>query len=85
MFNPWIFFREHQWAVVAVIAIIGLICFTINTINDRKKRDPNKETFRVISDNLIRARAGAAGKYSKAPDSDIYQKKRGTGEDYHVS
>ena len=80
MLNPWIIFKEHQWIIVAVIAVIGFICFTYNTIH--KKPDPEQETFKVVSENLTRAGKGAAGRYAKAPDSDIYQKSR---EEDHVS
>ena len=68
---------------MAVIAVIGFICFTINTItNNRKKAQAEQEVFRMVTDNLTRARAGASGRYTKGSDSDIYQKVR---EEDHVS
>ncbi len=86
MFNFWLFFKEHQWAIVAVIAVIGFICFTYNSITGKKhQKDAEQETFRVVGEQLTRARAGAQGRYSKAVDSDIYQKVREKTEEDHVS
>lgn len=80
------FFKEHQWTIVAVIAVLGLISGIINTFLGKKnKGNPEKETFRVVSEQLTRAKAGAAGKYFKAADTDIYQKVHVTEEEDHVS
>ncbi len=78
-------FKEHQWTIVAVIAVIGLISGIINSYLG-KKRQKNRvdEPFKVVSERLTRARAGAAGKYYKAADSDIYQKERERTEEDHA-
>ena len=79
------FFKENQWMIVAVIAVLGLISGIINTVLGKKnKGNPEKETFKVVSEQLTRGKAGAAGKYFKAADSDLYQKVKEVSEEDHV-
>ena len=79
------FFKENQWTIVLVVAILGVISGIINTFLGKKgKNDPSGETFKVVSEKLTRPRKGGSGRYSKAADSDIYQKEMEKVEEDHV-